>query len=1070
MENGKFWAFTVVAGLLILGCIAAVLLGNYIGAGIIAALLVVIVFVTKGIWSGKRDDEWDFRKRALRFVATAAVSPSIWFIPGVDEKTIAALKKAGLPDDVVQYGSYSKGIVIFVFIVVCLWLIRPPRTAMRRHTEELETTFSTSVEKDRLESYCVNLKAQLDVINRDTSWTEEYFTPLDAKVESGRGRRLLSRIEDVLVAIKKDRKTRIFLVLGDPGGGKSVALRKLAADLLGEVNRAGRIPVYVNLKDWAVDGELTDAAFTKFVFQHMKAKTNVVSSQFLDKYFDKLLADSRFFFIFDSFDEIPAILDAEETSPVLRDLSTILVNFFTNGRDMQGVIGSREFKQPALPSADRRILTIVPFSEDRVREAFVKKQYCDEALLDEMFRLRPDLVALSRTPFMANLIADYMINEHALPANQERIFFHYIGLRLDQAAERIDQLKLTRARVEEGSATIAMTMFSMTSTGLEAPITKLIEKLPEVPVDALADVLSFAKLARPIESISRGKFSFVHRRFHEYFLVHGFLAGRKPADAGAVPTNSRWRDALALYCSVANDAAVDEIAAECWGWAQLLRDDDILRDRATYLAAVHCLRFLSEAFRYRRELLQGIRDELADLISSKIEPHSDMLVAKVSVEAVGLLADPDIEAVIQKALHLDNPWISETALRACRHLPGLSGETQDGLVRYITRIPPAEFLRRRRELRFSLRLSEAFRQVLTVFRLRRINMLALMVATVLSLIAFPLATLVAIGFTLVFDELVGFAGSLSSGTRNRNAEDRNDRNSTDLFIDMIKSFASHRGFIDHPLYRLMLFFNAAVGIIKGMSTTLDMWDEYHSPLALVLGNRSQATQAGCVMALIALLVALPWAEIWHFAASGKIRPALRSIGSFGGWRIAKVTAQVVVAGGLGLGTFLLAIYMITQGLDWLFEYLADRMPWIRTVANWLSDALPYALGAIGIAAVGGAALLAVKLYFHERNVFRHAVFGETAPRDAVANAFLGFYTRYARRRFVEDLRARRVKLTGEWPGDARIPNAGNDEASIMLAQLEEEQQLRSSLPLTDPRPIDPAPAPVLPQSTVPASP
>jgi hypothetical protein len=141
---------------------------------------------------------------------------------------------------------------------------------------------------------------------------------------------------------------------------------------------------------------------------------------------------------------------------------------------------------------------------------------------------------------------------------------------------------------------------------------------------------------------------------------------------------------------------------------------------AVQLHSVHCLRFLRDAFRTRPDCLAFL-PSLAQHISERIRPKDDLLAAKLALEATGLLPEALAEPILIKALKTDNAWLGETTLHACRHLKRIGPELERRLSIYLSGIGVQDFLRRYREIAFSLSLSDAFRSLRHYCMLRSID-------------------------------------------------------------------------------------------------------------------------------------------------------------------------------------------------------------------------------------------------------------------------------------------------------------------------------------------------------------
>ena len=132
-----------------------------------------------------------------------------------------------------------------VFAVILLIQKNMDHTAMKVKKGSDEQEFRQKNYAQKSEMFCQTLRQRLETINRETDWNENLFTPIQAEVEINIKGKRKKRCEDLLKCLKSIRhRGAIFLVLGEPGAGKSVSLRKLCLELLDESKKTKKIPIY----------------------------------------------------------------------------------------------------------------------------------------------------------------------------------------------------------------------------------------------------------------------------------------------------------------------------------------------------------------------------------------------------------------------------------------------------------------------------------------------------------------------------------------------------------------------------------------------------------------------------------------------------------------------------------------------------------------------------------------------------------------------------------------------------------------------------------------------------------
>lgn len=1030
--------FLVLLTIFLLAIISSVLItDSYLAPSFFAVLLLVVLGISWRLWQPSVTPN-RIRLYSLMVAMAVALTALVgrgWLQQIVDTVLIPLMNaKLGIA---LQAGAYSEWtfvpILVFVFAVILVvnWFTRDA-TAMGTHSAPLAAEFPERNYRDRLRLLCEELGDHLSRVNSETNWSHWHFVPLDAEVEILQGEAKRRRIMDLFAGLKANSHARLFLILGDPGAGKSVALRKLAQSLLAEVGRTGKLPVYVNLKEWSVrqrwekENPPTLEQLREFVLNNLKSRLSLNSRAFLDTYFDRMFDHGRLFIILDSFDEIPAVLDSAEASWLIRELSEVVTRFLVGGNESRGVIASRYFRRPRLTKGDHCVLEIRPFSELKIATAINSASEHAKSLQKLIFLERPELAAVARNPFLLSLMIDYAAtNAGSLPQAQAGLYEAFVSKSLTLAAELLDERGLAGTDVLRCTRKIAHAMFSSDRHGLEIPRLVLRQQLDDEPIDAVIDVLIAARVGRA--GASSTTFSFVHRRFNEYFLIDRFREDPSAVPLEAIPSESRWRDAIVLYAEVANEAEGARMAAFAWGEMNPLLMWPKTTAPEQYLRALHSLRFMAEAFRGRRDLLTPYQDELGRLILDTVRASHDIVTVKHAVETVGLLPDKTAEETLIAALMRDIDWISETAFRACRYLPDISPKAISAVARYLHRLPISEFIFSYRSLSFWFHLSPRFsplrKQVLC--RIRTLVMQG--VSTMFTTIAYPLIGAIAV-FMFIYMKGIGAIVSIlrRADSYRRNTlfdrmyeivlpKDAAGLGRSSYFVGIFIGLAAIL-FVHSPFHVMNYLGNVEPGVPnEGVANAApqSISEEASASLSAISPLPSMIALPTLVFGII---LAIPWCRSSWAEAVHLVKVMVRSIS------VASVLTALLIVAGYAALVFLMARY---------FDLIRPLL-FIAVIVSAL-------VACVFFAWKGWQWRVEARRDHDEINKFLEKFSGR---REQIAECFNNLRTDQKRVKLVQILEERSplyIEILNEhgnqWP-DGKRPNHHSDRASVLLAKMD----------------------------------
>lgn len=502
-------------------------------AGFAEEALATVERVFNMMWnSGAEQDLWHWIILLVTIVITVSIS-SIFLIKSLSvliesfAKCIDSYKSSGLP----------------------LWQSKSNKISIRKRKQ-----------------FCAVLEADLSYLAKAENWNDQYFTDLEAEVETEGGyyasaldklRKKKSfglRKESSLIRAITTSTERAMQLVGEPGSGKSVALRHLAKQFAEQGRKSNDknaiVPLYINLREMELANkeDVNADSVREFILDNIR-RGDADTSAFVKDNWQDYCNRGIWLFLFDSFDEIPAVLHAETGSNIIKKFSQALRQFLEGMGECKGILASREFKGPeTLPWKKLRILPLTGEKQDEL----IRNSFLDEK---NMSMVRQHLAnshsSIGSTPLFLTLLCRYVRDECKPPNNDHDILFQHIDrLSRREPEYLLRKYNLSPVELVMGAERLARLFAEDDNLSLAPSLDQIRAKLPitEVPGGSLENLISAlvdSKIGRadvPNAALGDRRFAFAHRRYQEALFVRYLTTHPEVISPTTLLTENRWRE------------------------------------------------------------------------------------------------------------------------------------------------------------------------------------------------------------------------------------------------------------------------------------------------------------------------------------------------------------------------------------------------------------------------------------------------------------------------------------------------------------------------------------------------
>jgi hypothetical protein len=551
--------------------------------------------------------------------------------------------------------------------------------------------------------------------NLSENWKDEEFAELEAEIEAEGQRRYLLpfrelfrvptgiRREPSLTLALERSSERLILLEGDPGAGKSVALRHVAQNIATRASKAKQsnsaLPIFVNLKELKCEEQepVDRDLIRNFILQSLNRINDRFIDDFLDAEFDRGLKDGRWVFLFDSFDEIPAVLSSTEADAVIQEYSEAISDFLGGLNSCRGVVASRFYRGPSQTGWQKfRIIELSSQRQEDLVEKALLSPVVATKLRGELALASNDIQGMAKNPMLLGLLCEHMRLGNDFPTLAYEVFEKYFNYRFERDAERVMQrFGLATEAIQNEAEQLAFAIASSPVLGL-SPSRKLLQhalgqmgiRWSEKSLNRLLDALEYMKIGRGDRDgvpADERQFTFSHRRFQEYFATCIVIRNSEAVTSTQLLVDARWRETAVVLCQTGRPEAVNSLLEEAKSivlsaCTEIESDTQRLTSKGASDHAqtpkrfawpegvLHVLSILQAGFgTSKREIPNDLREAAARVVVIATSRGS-LLDRKFALEVAGVAPQEKLLELIREALILDSQWLNDVIYRQVARL------------------------------------------------------------------------------------------------------------------------------------------------------------------------------------------------------------------------------------------------------------------------------------------------------------------------------------------------------------------------------------------------------------------